>query len=162
VERMVALVTDAEFQKVCLDKLADPAHIERDLELTLRIAAEDEQKPTMFLLAEVALPLVTFRRQQRQPQPIFELAQRGEVIAAERRLDLFALDVDEDWYNALRLTIAWLGAWKTPIEAHRILDVVKAAGIPSPTLDLLIAQVAAKLNNTAPEPVPLGAPAQPD
>ena len=128
VERMVALVTDGEFQKASLDQLADPTHIERDLEITLRTASEDEQKPAMFLLAEVALPLVTFRRQQRQPLPIFELAGRGELVGAERRLDLFALDVDEDWYDALRLTIAWLGAAKKPQEARRISRPRQAAG----------------------------------
>jgi hypothetical protein len=160
IERMVALVTDGDFQKTSLDKLADPTHIERDLELTLRTASEDEQQPAMFLLAEVALPLVSFRRRQRQPLPIFELAGRGELLAAERRLDLFALDVDEDWHDALRLTIAWLGAGNRE-EARHILDRVKVGGSPSPTLKLLIGQVAAALDNTGPPTVPLGTPANP-
>ena len=61
-----------------------------------------------MLAVESALQLVSFRREQHKTQPIFDLAGRGEVEAATRRLDLFALEVDRDWYDALLLTIAWL------------------------------------------------------
>ncbi|MBI3967283.1 MAG: hypothetical protein HY329_16735 [Chloroflexi bacterium] len=161
VANLVSLVTDTEFQKTSLDRLADPTQVERDLELALRTASEDEQNPTVFLLAEVALPLVTFRRQERQPRPIFDLAQRGELAAAERRLDLFAPDLDEDWHDALLLTIAWLGAAKKPPEARRLFDRVDVNSSGSPTLSLLVAHVAAVLHQTAPPLVPLDPPAPP-
>jgi hypothetical protein len=159
VGQMVALVTDSEFQNVSLERLADPTHVERDLELTLRTASQDEQQSTPFLLSGVALDLVTFRRQQRQALPVFDLAQRGELVAAERRLELFTADIDEDWHTALLLTIAWLGAAKKPLEARRLYERLLANNSGSPTLTLLIAHVAAGLDNTAPPPVPLDAPA---
>ena len=159
VARMVALVTESEFQNASLDQLADPTHVERDLELALGTASQDEQQSTVFLLSEVALPLVTFRRQQRLPLPVFDLAQRGELVAAERRLDLFAANLDDDWHAALLLTIAWLGAGKKPRDARRLLDRVSASNSGSPTLTLLIAHVAAALDGTAPPPPPLAAPA---
>ena len=151
--KLASLLLDAGYQQQYLTRLRDPSGFERALEAALRSVAQDAQA-TPLDTATIALRLVAFRKEQRQPQPVFDLARRGEIEAAERRLDLFALDVDAAWYDALLLTIAWLGSPREPGKARALRDRVRkhAATAPaSATLALLLARVDAALD-AAPMP----------
>src|SRR5262249_56860802 len=92
-----------------LERLRGPNALERVLDLALRGVARDEAA-SPALLAEAALQLVIFLKDQRQVGLIFDLARRGEVEKAECWLSLFELEVDPAWYRALLLTVAMLGA----------------------------------------------------
>jgi hypothetical protein len=130
-ERLISLILNPQFQQEHLQRLSDPNAIERDLAVALSLITEDGAA-TPRQVAEVALQLVAFRKEQRQPQPIFDLAVQGKAEAAERRLDLFALEVDASWYQALLLTIAWLAAATDPQGARKLRDrVQKTPGMPS-------------------------------
>jgi hypothetical protein len=151
---LASLVLAPGYQQRHLTELRDPNAFERALDLALRrISLDDLASPAD--VAELALRLVAFRKEQRQPQPIFDLARDGDIEAAERRLDLFALEVDAAWYQALLLTISWLGAARSPQKARALRDRVQkslAAAPASSTLDLLLARVGVTLDGT-PAPV---------
>jgi hypothetical protein len=158
-ETLAALVLEPGYQQHHLAQLRDPLAFEAALALALEALARDPLA-TPPRLTSVALRLVAFRKEQRQPQPIFDLAAAGEVQAAERRLDLFALDVDAAWYDALLLTIAWLAAARNRDAARRLRDRVmaKRAALPRDAgLDLLLARVGSALDD-----VPLPALTLPD
>jgi len=149
--KLASLVLAPGYQQQHLTRLRDPNGFERALNLALKTLSLDAQA-SPHDVAEVALRLVAFRKEQRQAGPIFDLARNGEVEAAERRLDLFALDVDRAWYEALLLTIAWLGASRSPEKARALRDRVRkrlAAGPASATLDLLRARVDVTLDGAA-------------
>jgi hypothetical protein len=161
-EKLISLVLDAQYEQQHLQRLRDPNAFEQVLELTLRNAARDDAVSALRL-AEVALRLVAFRKEQRQAQPIFDLARQGDIEGAERRLDLFALEVDAAWYQALQLIVAWLGASNSPEKARGLRDrVLKDLGntSPPPTLQLLLQWVNAVMDHTAPPAVSLPEPPQ--
>jgi hypothetical protein len=122
-ELLVALVTDVQFQVKHLELLHDPSAFERLGELALGCVAQDDAATPLFV-AQMAMWLVAFRKAQRQAQPIVDLARRGDVEAAEHRLQLFASEMDDDWYQALQLTIAWLAAGANREQARALRDRV--------------------------------------
>jgi hypothetical protein len=147
---LASLVLAPGYQQRHLTELRDPNAFERALDLALRRISLDDLASAADV-AEVALRLVAFRKEQRQPQPIFDLARDGDIEAAERRLDLFALEVDAAWYQALLLTIAWLGASRSPQKARALRDRVHkslGAAPAGPTLDLLLARVGVTIDGT--------------
>ncbi|AYG64445.1 hypothetical protein [Rhizobium jaguaris] len=153
-EKLVSLVLDAQYERQHLKRLRDPNAFERVLELALRTAAHDDGL-SPILLAEVALRVVAFGKEQRRAQPVFDLAVQGDVDGAERRLDLFALEMDAAWYQALLLTIAWLGASKNIEGARGLRDRTRKAiaiAPPSPVLQCLSQWVDAAIDKT---PVPV-------
>jgi hypothetical protein len=157
---LASLVLSPGFQQTHLARFGDPNAFEHAVDLAVRHMALDDLA-TAGELAEVALRLVAFRKEQRRPEPIFELAREGNIEAAERRLDLFTLEVDATWYQALLLTIAWLGASRNPGLARALRNRVRtsvAAAPASPTLDLLLARVNAKLDSTPLPPLSLPPP----
>jgi hypothetical protein len=160
---IASLVLAPGYQHSHLARLGDPNAFERALDLALRSMALDDLA-TPGEIAELALRLVAFRKEQRQAQPIFDLARDGDIEAAEQRLDLFALEVDAAWYQALLLTIAWLGASRTPEKARALRNRVRktvATAPASPTLELLLARVDATLDGTPLPPLSLPPPPSP-
>jgi hypothetical protein len=161
-----SLILAPGFQQAHLARHGDPSAFERAIDLAVRQVAVDDLA-TAGEPAEVALRLAAFRKEQRQPQPIFDLAHDGNVVAAERRLDLFALEIDAAWYQALLLTIAWLGASRSQGPARALRNRVRKslAGAPaSPSLDLLMllmARVDATLDGTPVPPLSLPPPPPP-
>ena len=158
VELVTGLVTDPGFQDAHLGRFGDPTLLERDLVMATRVVAEDDDAARPPLAVESALQLMSFRREQRKPQPIFDLANRGEVEAASRRLDLFALEVDRDWYDAILLTIAWLAFPLRPEAARRQSATIRKEHPASPTLALLQQRVDAAFGDAPLPDVQLPSP----
>lgn len=149
--KLVSLVLAPGYQHQYLTRLLDPSAFERALDLALKTISLDAWASPRDV-AEVALRLVAYRKEQRLAKPIFDLARSGQVEAAERRLDLFALDVDRAWYEALLLTVAWLGASQSPEKARALRDRVHKRITNAPgngALDLLLARVDVKLHDAA-------------
>ncbi len=160
-EKLRSLVLGPGYQKRFLAELGDPSAFERLLGLALGTEAHDEQASPREM-AELALRLVAYRKEQRQAQLIFDLARSGDIEAAERRLDLFTLEVDGAWYQALQLTIAWLCPAASRARARALRNrVQKALALPPAraTLDLLLQRVNVTLDD-APLP-PLALPPAP-
>jgi hypothetical protein len=143
VERLIALVTDPGFQGAHLQRLQDPVLLGDDIARAVMAAAGDADADASLLVTEAALSLLGYRHQQREPEPVFNLAGRGEVDAAARRLSLFATEVDQDWYHALLLIIAWIAAPRNPDGARRLRDRLRREVSTSPTLATLAEHVAA-------------------
>lgn len=162
VDRLVGLVTDAGYQGAHLERLHDPRRLGRDLEAAVMAVAGDDDARAPLLALRAALTLHGFRREQRQPAPIFELARRGDAEAAARRLDMFALDVDRDWYQAVLLTIAWLAAAVAPVEARRLRDRVATEHPSRWAVQLLLQRVDSSLRGGPGHVVPLPAAPPPD
>lgn len=139
VERLITLAVDRNFQAAHKARVTDLAALQRDLQLTVRATAADSDPGAIPLVVESALALVTFRREEIRPEPLFEMARRGEVDAAARRLELF--DVDPEWRQATLLTIAWLAAESRPDEAVRLRNRLRESLVPPSTLDLLLARL---------------------
>ncbi len=139
VERLITLAVDRNFQEAHKARVKDLAALQRDLQLALRATAADSDTGAIRLVVESALALVTFRREELRPEPLFEMARRGEVDAAARRLELF--DVDPEWRQATLLTIAWLAAESRPDEAVRLRNRLRESLVASSTLDLLLARL---------------------
>ena len=151
IDRLVRLVVDQEFQEVHEKKVKDPAALQRDLEQALRFAAGEDGVP-VSLVVQAALALVSFRHQKLVPEQVFALARAGKLEEAERRMGLFALQLDTNWYWVLLLAIAWLGFDQNPEEARVLRARVASQLAPVPELDLLRARIAATMDQ---EPVPV-------
>jgi serine/threonine-protein kinase len=158
---LVRLVTEQEFQRAHLAMLHDPTLLRRDLELAYRLTAKDEHRDATFLLVPVALTVALFHRRLLRPEAMFAAARDGDVLAAERLLDLFSGEIDSDWYDAILLTIAWLAAEKAPGDALRMRNRVRDTNPSSPTLVRLLQRVTAVLDG-GPPPSVLLEPAPPE
>ena len=162
VTRLATLVADPRFVQEYLHRIQNPAALERDLEVVMTAAAEEPDIPNVPVLAQVAWALVGFRRQQRRLQPIIESARRGDLSTAERWLDIFAADVDRDWYAALLLILAWLSHRSNPGQARKLRQRVQDRMSTSPTLAHLAARVDADMDDTPFRPPVLPPPPTPN
>jgi hypothetical protein len=146
VDRLVTLVSDGAFRMLHKERVKDLAALQRDLEQALTGAAADDDPHAIPLVVESALALVDFRREELRPEPLFELARRGEVEAAARRLDLF--DVDPEWRQATLLTIAWLASASQRDASISLRDRIWKSLPASDPLPLLLARLNATLEGT--------------
>jgi hypothetical protein len=162
VGEVASLVTDPRFVREHLDRIRNPAALERDLEQVLIAAAQESMRPNASVLAQVAWALVGFRRQQRRLQPILDSARHGDLSTAERWLDVFAADVDRDWYAALLLILAWLSHRVNPGQSRRLRQRVQDRVSASLTLANLAARVDADMGGPSFRPSVLPAPPTPD
>jgi len=153
-ERLVRLMTAAEFQAEYRREVKDLAALHAALEQTLRTASADLDPEALRLISEAAFALIAFRRHELRPEPLFELAGQGEVDSAASRLDLFEADVR--WRQAALLVLAWLGAERNPNKARQVLDLLPAA-LEEP-LARLKAHVEAALGGPEVPRVPLREP----
>ena len=106
--RLVDLVSDEDFQQAHLDKVRDTFALQADLERALSLAAADDDLQALQTLVKSGLALVRFRHDKLRPEPIFDLARRGDVETAQRWLKIF--EVDASWRRVILLEIAWLAA----------------------------------------------------
>ncbi len=142
----VDLTLDPAFQTAHHARIDDPAALRRDLATALGIAASDDDPEAIVLVVRSAFGLLRFVREQSQPQVMFDLARRGDVDGAERRLALFS--VEEEWHLAALLSIAWLAAGENADAATRLRNRI-APRMPSDgPLALLLRRLDATLNGT--------------
>jgi hypothetical protein len=159
VQHLVGLTADPEFQAVHKTRINDPSALQRDLEQALTASATDPDPAVLPLVVESALALVAFRREELRPESLVDLARRGEIEAAKRRLDLF--DVDTDWRQAALLIIALLAAEAQPEKARSMRDQVQNSLPSSGPLSVLLGRLNMKLDGATPpsiEPLPPAPP----
>lgn len=138
-ERLVRLVLNPDFQQTHRMRVCDLASLGHSLDLALRAAALDDDPAGFPLVLDMAYGVLSFRRAQLRPEQIFEMAQEGDVAAAERQLTLF--DAELEWQYATLLAIAWLAAARNPQDAQRILDTVGRNLAQFPTLRMFRTRV---------------------
>jgi hypothetical protein len=163
-DKLLGLVLDPNYEQEYLHRLSAPDLFEQTLELALR-SASGGAAGSELQQAKLALQLIAFRKEQHRAQPIFDLGGRGEIDAAERRLELFALEVDAAWYQALLLIIAWLGTARSPEKAKQLRDRVRmrVGSTSSATLARLLEWVGATIDNsTPPAPALPSSPPRPE
>lgn len=153
VERLVRLVTSAEYQDDYRRDVRDIPALQADLEQTVRTAAADLDAEAVRLVAQAAFALVEFRRRELRPEPLFELAGQGEIDGAASRLDLFETDLR--WRQAALLVLAWLGAGMSPQKARQVLDRLPPLEGPLVRLE---SHVRAALGGPPVPPAPLKQP----
>jgi hypothetical protein len=129
-EALIELVTDCRFQDAYLAGIKDLRGLQADLQRALAAVARDDSREALPLLVNGALSLVRFRQKRLRPELIFKLASQGEVVAAERMLELF--EMDRKWQQAALLEIAWLAGTVPSKDAQdqaRALRVKTAAAL---------------------------------
>jgi hypothetical protein len=124
VETLVRLTADAGFRSEHLARVGNLPQLQRDLEEALRAAASDAVPEGLEAIIESALNLVQFRRNELRPEPLFDLAARGEPESAAGRLVLF--DVDPEWRQVATVLMAWLAVDIRPQHATPLRDRVAA------------------------------------
>ncbi len=152
-----ALALDESFQREYLTRFGDPTALDHALMRVLEIISSDVRAEPLDA-ARVAIEAVTLRREMARAQPIFDLARRGEVERAERRLDLFYLELDSNWYNALLLIVAWLAADHDPSKARTLRDRVAKEHGAYGSLKILLERVNSSLDGTSLPSVSLPSP----
>jgi hypothetical protein len=106
VQTLVRLGSDPAFRTKHLARLRNLPQLQRDLEQVARTAADDRRADGLDCVVEGTLNVVRFRRDVLRPEPLFELAARGEAELAIERLPLF--DIDSEWRQIATLVMAWL------------------------------------------------------
>lgn len=158
IQRLVDLVRSPEYRRRHLGALRDVPALLRDHDEAVRCAALDHEDEQSLITA--ALALHAFREQELRPNALFELASKGQIEQAIRRLELF--DLDDDWARAAQLIILWMGAKSNPAEAK--LRLRRMQVVPAPLARLLDLASAAAENRPAPPPpyTPGPPPNEPD
>lgn len=132
---LVELIANPDFQRIHQAKLQDLAALQHDVEQALRTVSVDPDPLAVPLVIEMALASISFRKIWLSPEPIFELAWKGNIEAAEQRLNLFTME--PEWYQVAVLMIAWLAAQQNPDKAKQLRDRVASNLLkeePLPTL----------------------------
>ncbi len=131
-ERLVGLVTDEQWQKVHEDTLTDPPALRDALAVALEAAIADDVPLGVPLVVRVADALVGFQRDHSRPEPVFDLARRGDLGGARRRSALFS--IDEHWRQLLMLAAAWLAPLDCRDSARKLVDEIQAELAPHQAL----------------------------
>jgi hypothetical protein len=154
------LVVDPRLQARQLARV-DAAVIERGLERAQALLARAEAPDAGYWLAPVALSLVALRRELLQGAAIFDAARRGEVERATVLLEILGDELDDDWRDALTLTIAWLAAAKAPGEAGALRERVRTRPHGNGARSPFVEQILARAGGLPPAPGLLEAPPPP-
>ncbi len=159
--RAIELVKDCEFFQRHQARVQDLGAYEADMMLALEAATHDEDPRSLVLVVTGAEAILDFRREQ-TPASIFELAGKGDLPAAIRRLDLFLREIDEDsredWRRAIHLAIAWLGSENNPAEALSLFNRTVLPPVAPDPLPILRDRVGTSLHLCPPPPMSLGPP----
>lgn len=145
IEQLVGFVSDRDFWELHKQRINNLVLLQRDLERSLKAAAANSDPAGLSSLVRAATTMTTFRREELRPDPLFDLARKGDIAGAKNRLDLF--DVDADWKLIALLVIAWLAVKRTPTEARRLRAQVNDAPISNTNIGLLISRLNAELDN---------------
>lgn len=157
IRALVALTQDAAFRTEHLARVGSLPELQQTLEESARTSARDTMPEGIEPIVESALALVRFRRDELRPEPLFELAMRGDPESAAARTALF--EVDAEWRQIASALAAWLAADVNAPAAKALRDRVAAMQPLSPRAARLIEHFDA-WTGVGPEPVrdPLPAP----
>lgn len=144
-KRLVDLVVAPDFASIHMAEVNDLPALQRDLELAVECAADDEDPDAIGLVIAAALTLTKFRREHLRPEPLFELARAGELKTAQGRVDLFGMD--DKWRQVALLSLAWLAKEKDTAGAQELHQLVGSEMVDSKQVHMLWARVNADLNN---------------
>lgn len=147
-QTLASLVLDPGFQRAHLERVVRPLALKQALEQALEAACRYEGDGALHRILESALGLETFRREQLRPSYVFDAAARGELEAAEARLEAFSLE--RHWRQAVLLLCAWLAIKSSPAGADALTRRIEADLLPFPPLPLLLGRVRAELTRTPP------------
>jgi hypothetical protein len=145
-ELLVRLVTNPRFQEAHAEVVDDAPALQRDLERAVEVAAKCvgvRVEP----LVEAARSLVRFRRERLDPSMPFKLARQARIEEAIHHLNLFNSQLDRNWYDALRLAIAWLAFDLEPDRSRALRDQVVADLSSELILNLLRDRLAARMDS---------------
>jgi hypothetical protein len=120
VERLVQLVQDPMFQKRFRRKVNDEFQMRHIILAAVRAAAADTLEDALELLLRAIRHSQAHRHERLQPEPVFELAETGELVAAVNQLAAFP--VEAQWQRAASLVLAWLAAKREPGKARQELQ----------------------------------------
>jgi hypothetical protein len=149
-ERLVATVSDPEYQAQRVEKTKDEPSLRADVGEAVAILARANDPRALMGLVRCALELDRVERRWLNPDAVFRLARDGAGGEAERRLSLF--QGEEYWREAALLLIAWLLAPSEPDDARAIVGRFAADWQGRPPLPLLRDRVLATLGDgPAPE-----------
>lgn len=149
-QRLVTLVADADWQQRHEAALADLPALREALASALGAAVAVSAPGACALLVEAADALRRFDREHASPQPLFELARRGDLNAARRRSELFVGAIDAHWRDALLLAVAWLAPASARDAARELAAEVQRFTGDEPALHDLLRWVRADLDGDAP------------
>jgi hypothetical protein len=149
-QRLITLAADADWQRRHEAALADLPALREALTSALDAAVAVPTPGAAALLVEAADTLRRFDREHASPDPVFELARRGDLNGARRRSELFLATVDVHWRHALLLTVAWLAPTAGREAARALAAEVQRSLGDEPALHDLAAWVRAELMGDAP------------
>jgi NB-ARC domain len=149
-EQLVNLVGDEQWQQAHEQALADLPALRDALFYALDATIVDDVPLGVSLVARTADALVQFNRDHTRPEPIFDLARRGDLDGARRRSAL--LSTDDHWRQTLLLAAAWLAAEKNPVDARKLVEEIEGQITPDQQLQDLLRWIRADLWN---DPVPV-------
>ena len=132
--QLVRIVVDPEFQRQHKKRCRDLTALQLDLQRALSAAAQCDEKAAVPLVVEAALGILSFRLNELRPEPLFDLALKGDIIEAAQRADMFELD--SNWRRAVPLILAWFAAPANPAASEELRDRQSLEGA-DPALQLL-------------------------
>lgn len=159
-ERLVNLVLDKKFQQAHIDTLDDLFAFQQNLEKALNSAVTSTHPNAPPLVINAVLGLMDFRHQHLRAEQIFELARKGDIEAAKRRLLLFP--VESQWRKAALLTIAWLAAETNHDAACELQQQVGNESLDPWPLYRLMERLDSDLNDSSLPPLDPPLPPAPD
>jgi hypothetical protein len=136
VQALVGLTADPVFRDEHQARVRNLPQLQRDLEEAVDCAALDAAPEALESIVRSALNLVQFRRDELRPEPLFDLALRGDPESAAARLPLF--DVDAEWHQIATVLMAWLAVDVSAPQAQALRDRVAAMQPLSPRAARLI------------------------
>lgn len=154
-------VVDPTYKELYKMQFNDLVGMQANLEQALNVVVTQTYPQALPGIVQLVLELVKFRKEELQPNAVFDLARKGRLDQAERRLALF--DTDPEWLIVSRLAIAWSGAAANPNGAQVLRQRIADPMINEYPLDLLAARLDAALAGQAePELPALPLPPNPD
>lgn len=148
--RLVALAVDDTWQRAHEAALADLPALRDALASALQAAVAVTAPGACAPVVEAAVALQDFDRRHASPEPVFELARRGDLAGARRRSELFVTAVDPHWQQSLLLVVAWLMPAAQRGAARALLDEVERTLGDEAALRDLLTWVRADLHGEAP------------
>jgi len=121
---VVELVGNASWQQSHERAIADVPALGDALSWALEAAVIDDDRLGVALIVQAADALMQFRRDRLRPEPVFELARRGDLGGARGRAGLFS--VDDHWRQALLLMMAWLAPLPQRDQSRELVEAVQA------------------------------------
>lgn len=149
-QRLVALAADEAWQLAHEAALSDLPALREALSSALQAAVAVTTPGASAPIVEAAIALQRFDRRHASPEPVFDLARRGDLAGARRRSELFVAAVDTHWQQALLLVVAWLMPAAQRDAARTLLAEVQRTLGDEAALHVLLAWVRADLHGEAP------------